>query len=143
MRGGGENGRDARQRLGGPILGDGERGNSPWNVLHGGGQSSGGERRGGHHPEVVATDSWLREKSGAQVVLTVALAGQSRRQRCWATVVHTCPRRRLRILSPMPLLCQRVRAGPCLRKGWRPLRSWTGHSRHDSSEEQGRALGVT
>jgi hypothetical protein len=65
VRGGGENGRDACRRLGSLILGGGERGNSPWNVLHGGRRSARGERRGGRRPVVVATGSWLGEKSGA------------------------------------------------------------------------------
>jgi hypothetical protein len=42
VRGGGGNGRDPRRRLEGLILGSGERGNSPWNVLHGGKRSSDG-----------------------------------------------------------------------------------------------------
>jgi hypothetical protein len=86
--GGGGNDRDARRWLGGPILGGGERGNLPWNVLHGGGRLAEGERRGGHRLVVVATGSGLGEKSGAQAVLTVALAAQSRGWRCRATVVR-------------------------------------------------------
>jgi hypothetical protein len=37
---------------------------------------------------------------------------------------------------PVPLLCCRVRVDPCLRKGWRPLRSWTRCSRHGSTAHQ-------
>jgi hypothetical protein len=67
---------------------------------------------------VVATGSWLREKSGAQAVLTVASAGWS-----W-------------ILSPAPLLCRRVGASPCLMKGCHPLHSWTGRSRRIGTARQ-------
>jgi hypothetical protein len=104
---------------------------APWRQ-----RSAGGERRGGRHPVVVANGSGLREKSRAQAVLTVALAGQSRGRRCRAMVVHLWTRRRLRILSPTPLLCRCVRASPCLREGWCPVRSWTGRSRRGSTAHQ-------
>jgi hypothetical protein len=74
-------------------------------MLHGGGRSAEGERREGHRLVVVATGSGLREKSGAQAVLAVALAAQSRGWRCRAMVVRPWTRRWLRILSLVPLLC--------------------------------------
>jgi hypothetical protein len=63
-------------------LGGGERGNSPWNMLHGGERSAGGERRGERRPVVVVTGSWLGEKSGAQVVLAVTSVGRFCGRRC-------------------------------------------------------------
>jgi hypothetical protein len=98
-------------------LGGGERRNSLWNVLHDDGLSAGGERRGGRHLVVVVTGSWLREKSKAQAVLTVASTGRSHGQRCRATVVR-------------------------LWTQWRPLRSWTERSRHDSAARQWRQRGA-
>jgi hypothetical protein len=107
-----------------------------------GGRSARGERRGGHLSVVVATGSWLGGKSGAQAVLAAASAGRSRSRRCRATVVHPWTRWQLRILSPAPLLCRSIGAGPCLGKGWRPLRSWMGRSRRDGTAHQQRQQGV-
>jgi hypothetical protein len=61
VRGGGENGQGARRWHGASILGSGEEGNSPKNVLHGGGQSTGGNGGERHRPVVVVTDSSARE----------------------------------------------------------------------------------
>jgi hypothetical protein len=105
-------------------------------------RSAGGERRRGRHLMVVATGSWLGEKSGAQGVLTMASMGWSHGQRCRATVVRPWTWRRLWILSPAPLLCRHVRANPCLRKGWRPLSSKTGRSRRGGTACERRQRGA-